>query len=57
MIAGSPNWSALYLPKDATGAAIGAPRTLSGPVAYDAGLWAWVDSVVVAAANAAEGTA
>jgi hypothetical protein len=57
LVAGTPTWGATYVPKDATGAAIGGPRTVSGTVAYDPGLWAWVDAVVVAAINTQEGTA
>jgi hypothetical protein len=56
LVAGTPNWSALYIPRDDAGAPIGEARNVTGPVVYDAGLWAWVDNVVVAAANAKEGT-
>jgi hypothetical protein len=56
LVAGTPTWSALYVPVDETGAKIGEPRTIGGPVAYDPGLWAWVDTVIVASANAKEGT-
>jgi hypothetical protein len=55
--AGVKTWNATYLPKDDTGAAIGTePRVVSGTVTQDPGLWAWVDSVVVVAINAQEGT-
>jgi hypothetical protein len=54
--AGEKTWSALYVPKDATGAAIGEPRSITGVVTQDPGLWAWVDGVVVPAINAVEGT-
>ena len=51
------SWNALYIPKDATGAEIGPGlRSVSGTVTADPGLWAWVDSVVVPAINAQEGT-
>ena len=58
LVLGTPTWGATYIPKDATGAPIGEPRVINGgDVAYNAGLWAWVDSVVVAAINTKEGTA
>ena len=43
LVMGAPKWSASYVAKDSTGAAIGEPRTDGGDVAYDPGLWAWVD--------------
>jgi hypothetical protein len=56
--AGTKTWNATYTPKDAAGAPIGPePRVISGNVTQDPGLWAWIDTVVVAAINAQEGTA
>ena len=57
LIAADKTWNALYVPKDETGAAMGEPRTISGTVTADPGLWAWVEYTVVAAINAREGTA
>ena len=54
---GEKTWNALYVPKDETGAAIGEARSISGPVTQDPGLWAWIDTVVIPAINAQEGTA
>jgi len=50
------NWNALYTPKDAAGAPIGTPRTLTGVLAHPQELFAWVDLEVIPAINAAEGT-
>jgi hypothetical protein len=55
---GTKTWNATYIPKDDAGTAIGdEPRVISGLVTQDPGLWAWVDTVVVAAINGKEGTA
>jgi hypothetical protein len=50
------NWSATYIPIDATGAKIGQERSFNAPFGSDPDFIAWLTNVVVPALNAVEGT-
>jgi hypothetical protein len=52
----TPNWSAVYIPLDATGAKIGMERTWNQTFANDPDFIAWLTNVVLPALNAHEGT-